>query len=89
MKTLVIVIVVCLAVLSTPLSLKKLIDRSKSGGSNVFSPSDIKEWIDDPVKTDEEEGAERKAAREAKLKAAEKARLEADKGSKGFDDEEE
>lgn len=55
MKTLVIVIVICLAVLSTPLSLKKLIDRAKDGKGNVFSPSEIKEWIDDPVGLDEDE----------------------------------
>ena len=74
MKTLVIVIIICLAVLSTPLSLKKLIDRTKAGGGNVFSPSEIKEWIDDPVKTDEQEEEERQ---EAKL------------DSKGFEDDEE
>ena len=55
MKTLVIVIIICLAVLSTPLSLKKLIDRAKDGKGNVFSPSEIKEWIDDPVGLDEDE----------------------------------
>ena len=55
MKTLVIVIIICLAVLSTPLSLKKLIDRAKDGKGNVFSSSEIKEWIDDPVGLDEDE----------------------------------
>ncbi len=35
MKTLVIVIIICLAVLSTPLSLKKLIDRQKYTSSSL------------------------------------------------------
>jgi len=67
MKTLVIVIIICLAVLSTPLSLKKLIDRAKDGKGNVFNPSEIKDWSDDPLKTDEEEAEEREAARKARI----------------------
>ena len=67
MKTLVIVIIICLAVLSTPLSLKKLIDRAKDGKGNVFNPSEIKDWIDDPLKTDEKEAEEREAARKARI----------------------
>ena len=35
MKTLAIVIIICLAVLSTPLSLKKLIDRQKYTSSSL------------------------------------------------------
>ena len=88
MKTLVIVIIICLAVLSTPLSLKKLIDRAKDGKGNVFNPSEIKDWIDDPLKSDEEEAEERKEAREARLEAAKAKQLEA-KGNNGFDDDEE
>ena len=53
MKSLIVVIIVCLAVLSTPLSLKKLIDRTKNGSGNVFSPSKVKGWIDDPIDWEE------------------------------------
>ena len=60
MKTLIIVIIILLAVLSTPLSLKKLIDRSKV---TEKAKGGLSEWIDDPLlngsalagKEDEEE----------------------------------
>ncbi len=44
MKTLIILIIVLLAVLSTPLSLKKLIDRSKENKVGIPGKNDLKKW---------------------------------------------
>ncbi len=100
MKTLIIVIIILLAVLSTPLSLKKLIDRSKV---TEKAKGGLSEWIDDPLLNGsalaekEEEGAET-AAEEGALEAAPAgeetaaldegaAALEADDAEEDTDDE--
>ena len=55
MKTLIVVIIILLAVLSTPLSLKKLIDRSKTNKAVVPHKDELKEWLEDPIQTNQRE----------------------------------
>ena len=47
---LVVVIIILLAVLSTPLSLKKLIDRSNQGKSGIPDKEDLMNWMEIPEK---------------------------------------
>ena len=52
MNTLAIVIIICLAVLSTPLSLKKLIDRQK------YTSSSLKDMLQEAGHADDEQKPE-------------------------------
>lgn len=51
---LVIVIIILLAVLSTPLSLKKLIDRSNRGKGGLPGKNDVMSWMEPPIQKEDE-----------------------------------
>ena len=51
---LVVVIIILLAVLSTPLSLKKLIDRSNSGKGGLPGKDDVMSRMEPPIQKEDE-----------------------------------
>lgn len=61
---LVVVILILLAVLSTPLSLKKLIDRSKNGKGGIPGKDDVMSWMEPPIQKEDEMGEEHQEKQE-------------------------